>query len=296
MNLSRYTPMIEDARRRPALWRLLLGLGTVFSVLVLWFAALIAFRALTTGAQFVDAGAELITLGADHPGQALLFLMIVAGLGLGTCAAAAVWQRRSPRSLIGPGARTLRQGFIAAAVTFGFLGALSLVSLPLSELPIRNQPLHTWLAWLPLGVLALIFQTGSEEILFRGYLQSQFAARFRSLAVAIAVPSVMFGFAHFVPVFPTLAAMTYVLIAALFGVLAADLTIRTGSIGAAWGFHFANNALAILFVAPSGSITGLALWRTAEEFGPETFASPLATLEVLVLLASWFLIRRALRV
>ena len=110
------------------------------------------------------------------------------------------------------------------------------------------------------------------------------------------IPSILFGFAHFVPVFPTLAALTYVMIAALFGVLAADLTIRTGSIGAAWGFHFANNALAVLVVAPSGSITGLALWRTAEEFGPETFTSPLVTIEILVLLASWFLIRRALRV
>ena len=223
-------------------------------------------------------------------------LMIVAGLGLGTFAAAGVWHRRSPRSLIGPGARTLRHGTIAAAVTFGFLGVLSLATLPLSDWPLRNQPLTTWLAWLPLGILALIFQTGAEEILFRGYLQSQLAARFRNISVAIVVPSILFGFAHYVPVFPTLAALTYVLIAALFGVLAADLTIRTGSIGAAWGFHFANNALAVLVVAPSGSITGLALWRTAEEFGPESFTSPLVTIEVLVLLASWALIRRALRV
>ena len=296
MTLSRYTPMIEAARRRPALWRLALGLGTVFSTFALWVAALIALRALTSGAHFVDAGADLVALGATRPAQAALYLMIVAGLGLGTFVAAGVWQRRSPRSLIGPGVRTLRHATIAAAVTLGFLGVLSLATLPLSEWPLRNQPLTTWLAWLPLGILALVFQTGAEEILFRGYLQSQLAARFRKIAVAIVVPSVMFGFAHFVPVFPTLAALTYVMIAALFGVLAADLTIRTGSIGAAWGFHFANNALAVLVVAPSGSITGLALWRTAEEFGPETFTSPLVTIEVLVLLASWALIRRALRV
>ena len=109
-------------------------------------------------------------------------------------------------------------------------------------------------------------------------------------------PALLFGFAHYVPSFPLIAALTYVLIATMFGILAADLTIRTGSLGAAWGFHLANNALAVLIIAPTGSVSGLALWRTGTELGPEALTSPLATAEILVLLATWFLIRRVLRV
>jgi uncharacterized protein len=45
--------------------------------------------------------------------------------------------------------------------------------------------------------------------------------------------------------------------AATFGLIAADLTARTGSIGAAWGFHFANNTMAITILATDGTITGL---------------------------------------
>ena len=296
MNLSRYSPMIEDAARHPALWRLLLGFLTVFVVLAVWVAAIIALRAVALGTWFAEAGADILVLGAGTPAQATLYLIVVAGLGAGACVAAAFWQKRTPRSLVGPGARTLRHAVIAAATTFAILGCLSLLTLPFSEPVERNQPFTTWLAWLPVGILALILQTGGEEVFFRGYLQSQLAARFRGHSLAVVAPALLFGFAHYVPSFPLIAALTYVLIATMFGILAADLTIRTGSLGAAWGFHLANNALAVLIIAPTGSVTGLALWRTGTEFGPEALTSPLATAEILVLLATWFLIRRVLRV
>lgn len=288
--------MIDDAARRPALWRLAVGFITAFAVLALWVAALIGLRAIVLGTGFVDAAADLLALGANTPQAAILTLLAVAGLGVGASAAAYLWHRRNPRSLIGPGPRTLRQGTIAAATALMFLGCLAALALPFSDPVSLNMAPALWLAWLPLGLAALILQTGGEEILFRGYLQSQLAARFDSRLIPILIPSILFGLAHYVPGFPPPAALTYVLIATLFGILAADLTSRTGSIGAAWGFHLANNALAVLIVAPAGSITGLALWQSGIEFGPEALTSPLATLEVLVLLATWLLIRRVLRV
>lgn len=296
MTAPHETQMIRDAGRKPALWRLLLGFVTAFVVLAAWLAAIIAIRAAADGTPFIDAGADILALGAQTPSQTALYLTTVAGLGLGAFAAARIWHARSPRSVIGPGPRTLRHGVLAAATAFSVLGLLGILTLPFSDLPERNLDVGTWLAWLPVGILALVLQTGGEEIFFRGYLQSQLAARFRAPIVAIGLPSILFGFAHYIPTLPITAALTYVLIATMFGVLAADLTARTGSLGAAWGFHFANNALAVLFIAPGGSLTGLALWRTGSGLDAEALMTPLVSLEILILLATWALIRRVLRV
>ncbi|MBT8426079.1 MAG: CPBP family intramembrane metalloprotease [Silicimonas sp.] len=292
----RYRPMIDDARQRPALWRLILGGVTILAMLILWTIGIIAVRTLVEGRRFVDTAAETLTLGQPTPQQTIYILLIVAGMGFGTLIAARLWQGRSARSLIGPGARTLRHGAIAAGVTFLVLTVVTLAFLPFSEPVARAIPVATWLAWLPIAVFALILQTGGEELLFRGYLQSQLAARFRSPLVAVAVPSLLFGLAHVAPDFPLISVATYIAIAAMFGVLAADLTFRTGSLGAAWGFHFANNAMIILFIAPAGDLGGLALWQTPTDPTAQTLASPLVTLEIAVLVAIWFLIRRALRV
>lgn len=296
MNATPLTPMIRDAARKPALWRLALGIIVTFAVVAAWLAFLMVFRAWTRGGSFVDTTAETLSLASQTPAQAVFTLLIVAGIGLGACLAAWLLHGRSPRSLIGPGARSLRHGVLAAAAAFTVLGVLTLLGLLFTDLPQRNLDTVRWLAWLPLGVAALILQTGGEEIFFRGYLQSQLAARFRHPPVAIGLPSLLFGAAHYIPTLPPPAALTYVLIATMFGLLAADLTARTGSIGAAWGFHFANNALAILFVAPDGSITGLALWRTDIGLTAETLTTPLVAFEIAVLLAIWVLIRRILRV
>lgn len=296
MTHARYQPMIDDAARRPALWRVILGVFTSFAVFALWVMLLLWLRAHLDGAEFIDTAADTLALGNRTPQAAVLYLLAVAGLGLGACIAARIWQDRSPRSLIGPGPRTLRHLAASAGTALTVLALLSALTLPFSDPVSPNMPPALWLAWLPLGLTALILQTGGEEILFRGYLQSQLAARFQSELIPMLVPSVLFGLAHYVPGFPPLAALTYILIATLFGILAADLTQRTGSIGAAWGFHLANNALAVLLIAPTGSISGLALWRSDAEFGPEALTSPLATLEILVLLGTWFVIRRVLRV
>lgn len=296
MSSLRYKAMTTDAGRHPALWRLVLGFATAFAVLVLWIALLILVRTSLLGARFTDTAADTLALGADTPTQALIYLLAVAGLGPGACAAALLWQRRSPRSLIGPGPVTLRHATKSTATALAFLALLGLLTLPLADPVAVNRPFTQWLAWLPLGIAALVLQTGGEELFFRGYLQSQLSARFHSQLIAILIPSVLFGLAHYVPTLPPTAALTYVLLATLFGILAADLTARTGSIGAAWGFHLANNALAVLIVAPAGPVTGLALWRTGGDFTHSALSPPLATAEVLVLFATWGLIRRILRV
>lgn len=292
----RYQRMIDDGQRRPALWRLVFGGITIIAMLIVWTLAIIATRTAIEGRGFTQTAAETLTPGAPSPQQTVYLLLIVAGMGFGTLVAARVWQGRNARSLIGPGARTLRHSAIAAAITFLTLGIVTLAVLPFTGPVVRAVPLATWLGWLPVALLALILQTGGEELLFRGYLQSQLAARFRRPYIAVFVPSLLFGLAHVAPDFPPIAIATYVAIAAMFGILAADLTFRTGSLGAAWGFHFANNAIVVLFLAPTGDLSGLALWRSPDDPASFALASPLVTLEIGVLVLIWFLIRRALRV
>lgn len=295
MNHSPYDRTIAEAARQPEAWRLLAGILTVIGGFGLWTLGLVALRAAWTSAGLVDTGADMFQPGLERPVQTVFFLTVVAGLGVATLAAARLWHGRGLASLAGPGARTLRHAAVAAAAAFSVLGLSTVASLYFYGLPVRNLDVVNWLTWFPLGLLVIALQTGAEELFFRGYLQSQLAARFGSSHLAIGGPALLFGLLHFVPTLPLVAGLTYVLIAAMFAFLAADLTIRTGSLGAAWGFHFANNALTVLFVTPTASLSGLALWQSPPGAGIDALTTPLATVEIVVLVLIWALIRRVLR-
>lgn len=285
-------PMIADARRAPQIWLLAIGIIAVFVFLAFWTLAMVASLAWMLDGSMPDAAYEMFGTSPPRPAQTIYHLVLIAGLGSGTIIAARLFQRRSPASLTGPPAKTLRHLVLSALTAFAVLGILSSFALPLYGMPLPNLALATWVLWLPFGLLALTLQTGAEELFFRGYLQSQLAARFGSPMAAVVLPSVLFGLIHYIPALPAIAALTYILIATMFGILAADLTLRTGSLGAAWGFHLGNNTLTILIVAPGEAISGLALWKSSND----TLTQPIVTLEILMLLATWWAIRRVLQV
>ena len=83
---------------------------------------------------------------------------------------------------------------------------------------------------------------------------------------------------------------------ALFGLAAADLTARTGNLGAAVGLHFANNASAVLMVGIKGNLGGLALYNATVD--PADLAGALSYLafDTLALLIGWVAARLILRV
>jgi membrane protease YdiL (CAAX protease family) len=112
--------------------------------------------------------------------------------------------------------------------------------------PLPNIELSLWLSFLPLALVGVLIQTGAEEVLFRGYMQQQLAARFSSPMMWMVLPSAIFAALHYQP--EIMGDNTWLMMAAVFvfAVLAADLTAVTGNIGAAWAMHFVNNALAIL--------------------------------------------------
>lgn len=294
MDYARFAPMITAASEKPAIWRVIAGVLSAVLLLIAWLFAIALVLSLTEDTT-VSRALTAVTQGdPGTPEGALKYLLIVGGLGLSTLLAARLWHGRRALSLTGPAARTLRHFVIAMALTFGVAAVLMVIPGPPDALIERNMDLAVWLGWLPFALFAIAAQTGAEEVFFRGYLQSQIAARFRRPLIWLVIPAFAFGLAHFSPALPTQTAWAYVGFASLFGLLAGDLTARTGSIGAGWGFHFANNTIAVTIIAVDGTITGLGLFRSTAGIERLSELSPwiLADLGALVLV--WLLLRRVL--
>ncbi len=282
--------MVADASKSPALWRLILGVFTVLVVQIAWMVTLAwamgLFDQRTTG--------DRPAIYTNTASGAALMIAMIAGLGLGSLVAAKLWHGRGLRSLAGPGPRILRHFAVAVACTWAVMAVASGLTFGLAEPIVPNLPIGTWLVWLPAALLLLLAQTGSEELFFRGYLQSQLAARFSHAAIWLLVPALFFGLAHYLPGHPPTRAVFLVMATGLFGVIAGDLTARTGSLGAAWGFHFANNTVALLLISTEGSLTGLGLYRTADPLAAHLALPRLLVLDVVTLVVIWLVIRRAL--
>lgn len=281
---------IEPARRRPQLWRVALGLVIIVVIYIIPLVGIAFLPDLPPQAEnFLDH----LLIG---PWLTLVILASFLPAILGVIVAVRLLHRRSAASLIGPRRPAFRDFLITAGIMLGLAGLAALAAplLPGEEPVYRNLPVLLWLAFLPLALLAILIQTGAEELIFRGYLQQQLAARFRSPLIWMLLPSVLFGALHYNPLEMGGNSLLVVFVTGLVGLLAADLTARTGTLGAAWGLHAANNALALLFVAPPGPLGGLSLWiRETPQDAPEMM--PLLLLDVASLLLIWAIARRLLR-
>jgi len=290
---SPFDAYIGPARPKSQLWRLLVGCLLCLVIYVgfvgVLFGLLVVMQGIDQAALLARELAE-----ANTPTAALALLFTFAGMALGPIITVRLLHKRSAASLFGPRARVFRD-FAIAAGTVGLIYGLAMVywSTRYDAVPQLNVML--WLSFLPLAIVALLIQTGAEELVFRGYLMQQLAARFRSPLIWMVLPSVVFGAVHFDPTTGGDNVWLIIAAAGLFGLVAADLTAVTGSIGAAWGFHFANNFAALLIVAVDGTIPGLALYLTP--YGAQDIATlrPLILLDLLALAIAWFLVRRILR-
>ncbi len=224
---------------------------------------------------------------------ALLFCYVplAAGIALG------LWltSRRGMFSLIGPLRATVRN-FLWVAAPLTLLWAATMPLSVMDSTVHQNLTLWQQLPWLPFALVGLVIQTGTEELLFRGYLQQNLAARFRSRWVWMVLPSAAFGLIHYSPQQFGYVAWAVVGWSALFGLVAADLTARTGNLGAAIALHFANNASAMLMVGLAGNLGGLALYTSTAD--PANTTGPLLFLAIdaMMVVISWVIARRVLRV
>lgn len=280
---------VEPARSKPELWRVLFGIVIIAAVYALGIALVFGGIAVIAGpGNFELWASEMIE--ATGPTGTLLLLATFVGMALGPMVAAAAIHGRRIASLFGPLPRTVRHFLIALVVCAASYSLSFLLPNDVQLQPNLDRAL--WLSFLPLALVGVLVQTGSEEILFRGYIQQQLAARFRSTWVWMVLPAVLFGSLHWQPAIMGDNAIYIVAAATLFGLLAADLTAKTGSLGAAWGFHFANNTVAILVVAMDGPLSGLALYSAPLDVASADIR-PLILLDMGTTFVTWILIRLA---
>ena len=289
---------VAPARARPEIWRLIAGLVVVVAVL---FGLQSALRAVLYALAPETLYAEL-TMGegtGTTPASALILLGSFAFMALGAVAAAHHLHGRSAASLIGPSvARAVRDFFRvvgALALLYAAVAVLPPWAGPGGAEPEPNLAPGVWAALLPLTLAALVIQTGAEELLFRGYLQQQLAARFASPLVWMGVPAALFAAGHYVPAdFGDNAALV-ALWTGLFALALADVTARAGNLGPAVAMHFMNNVFPIAFTAMEGALSELALYTVpgaGEDPGMLRAAMPV---EMGMLVCSWLAARVALR-
>ncbi|MBV2359195.1 CPBP family intramembrane metalloprotease [Thalassococcus sp. CAU 1522] len=296
MNYAAFARLVAPARPSAQLWRLVLGVILTGAVTIGLSQSVLAIArvALDENAFWLFL-AEVET--ARTPMGLLILLTSLGGMGLGAVLAARLLHRRGLVSLIGPVPLALRQALRVLGALALLYGAVALLPpWPLWSDTVPGVPPGLWLALLPVTLLALLIQTGSEELLFRGYLQSQLAARFRHPAIWIGVPSVLFAIGHYAPLLYGGNAVVVMLWALVFGVIAADLTARAGTLGPAIALHLVNNFIAIAVTSLQGEMSGLALRQLPFGAGDEAAVAMILPADLILLILGWLAARIALRV
>lgn len=290
-----YEALVAPARPTAALTRL--GMGITFTI-ILFYSLIFCLSALLNVIFSQDTLAQYDTAlrtGASPLG--VLANLYVFGLAI-IALAIALRQVHSRDILSMIGDLTVAKTQFARVCLY--LAGLHLFLLvlvpshPSAELESQMR-LAEWLILLPLALPAVLIQTGAEELVFRGYLQSQLAARYGQRVIWIIVPALIFGVLHYDT--GTMGDNAFLIMAwaVAFGVAAADLTARSGTLGPAIAMHFMNNVAAILVAAPAGYFDGLALYTFPFSLDDTDAVWIWAPVELMVLFVSWLTARLAIQ-
>ncbi|MEQ8292878.1 MAG: type II CAAX endopeptidase family protein [Roseovarius sp.] len=280
------------APARPSANPLRLAAGVV--LVVLFFLPLaFAYAGVVPSALRYDGPAALTEGRTPLAVLILLFQLTFLILALGMVLR--LVHQRGLASLIGPAGTATSQFLRCTRYLLPLYLLLTVMPMPPEYQLSPNLAPGNWVLWLPLALACVLIQTSAEELVFRGYLQSQLAARFRSPLVWIGLPSALFGLFHYSPLLAGPNAWALILWAGLFGVTAADLTARTGTLGPALALHFTNNVFAILVTAPAGNLDGIALYTFPLSLDDHDLAWYVLPIEILFTLCAWLTARIALR-
>ncbi|QUJ76419.1 CPBP family intramembrane metalloprotease [Sulfitobacter albidus] len=284
---------IKPAETRPELWRTVVALVamTVMYILLSLFYQQAIFN--------LFAGASALTDTIEDGTSPLAVFVILFNFALISLSVALVvkmMHARGTSTLFGPAQLALSQFMRVTGALLVFMAAVAV--LPpwgMGGILVPNLGVVLWLVLLPLGLVAVFVQISAEELLFRGYLQQQMAVRFRSPLIWMGVPSFLFAIGHYQPGAAGENAVLLVVWAGIFGLLMADLTARSGSLGPALAIHFINNVFALLVTSLPDTLGGLALYHTP--FGLDDAEALRAWLPVdfVSILCMWLVARLALR-
>lgn len=290
MRYAAFDALVAPARPSSHPLRLLAGAGLVVA---LFFPMALFYVALAAPLAGIGSTAQ----APDRtPAGVLVMLFQFALLIVALWAALRLVHRRRLGTLLGPPARAARQFLRCAMFLLPLYLLVFVLPMPEDYAPQANLEPATWLRWLPLAATAVMIQIAAEELTFRGYLQSQLAARFAHPAIWIGLPSALFGLMHYAPGLAGGNSWVIVLWAALFGAAAADLTARAGTLGPAIALHLLNNVFAVLVTAPAGNLDGLALYTVPLDLSAPGIAWYVLPVEAGFVLCTWLAVRLALRV
>ncbi len=283
--------LVKDARARPELWRLLVGLalvGVLVTAMNLGLFALIAGM----GSQDWATG----FLQGSSPVAMLILLCSFGFITLGVTIAARNLQHRSLRSILGQRSVGVRQFWkvFSALLVLGVVLAI-LPPYDMGAPLTQNLSLSTWLVLLPLSACAVLIQTSAEEVLFRGYIQQTLAARFRSRVIWMGLPAALFAAGHYAPAVAGENAPLIAVWSFIFGLLAADLTARAGTLGPAIALHFFNNVVALLFISLPDNLSGLALFLLPYDMSDTGMLRQWLYVDFAVMIVCWLTARLAIR-
>ncbi|MFG5381590.1 CPBP family intramembrane glutamic endopeptidase [Yoonia sp. R2-816] len=276
-----FEQFIAPARRKPAVWRIIVGFVLIAAVYIGVVAA--ALGTLSFLDEF-DPESGAASLG--------FLLATFSGATLGVWAAVKWLHGRSFGTVIGPLRPALRHFGVAVIVVFAVQAVLLVIwSVPFDA--VFQRSLGSVLILLPLVIVLTLIQTSAEEFVFRGYLMQQMAARFQSPWVWLLVPQAAFALLHYDPA--TMGALTWPVIAIIFvyALMWADLVRVTGNLGAACGWHFANNMILFAFVSPQDAMSDFA-WAVAPYAAADTPVF-LFVLDFLASVVCWRILRHRLR-
>lgn len=288
---SAHERLVQSVRAKPELWRLLVGLAIIAVVVTGLNLVLFATVAGLGSYEWTES-----FLSGSSPMAMVVLLASFGFVTLGVALAARQLQHRSLRAILGPFG-------IGFSQFWRVFKALLLLTIIVAVLPPYHmgQPLEPnlefsrWLLFLPLSLVAVLIQTSAEEVLFRGYMQQSLAARFRSPIIWMGVPSVMFAAGHYAPGAAGENAVLITVWSCIFGLCAADLTARAGTLGPAIALHFFNNIVALLFISLPDSLSGLALYVLPYDMSDTGMLRQWLYVDFAVMIAGWLTARLALR-
>ncbi|MDW3223801.1 MAG: type II CAAX endopeptidase family protein [Paracoccaceae bacterium] len=286
--------LLNPVRETAQVWRLIIGLIIASGVYLICNQTM--FRTLYTWqGNNAPAFSEVLVAGSTP----LAMFILLASFGfmiLGVAIALRVAHKRGFADVFGDRATCFAQMRAVLAI-------LLLINLVVWILPpwdmgaplVSNMNLGTWLILLPISLTAVLIQVSAEEVLFRGYIQQQLAARFSSPLIWMLVPAVLFGFGHYMPEEAGPNATAIAIWAVVFGILMADLTARAGTLGPAIIVHFINNVVAILIISMPDNLSGLALYLSPFSMGDSDAVRAWLPVDFGFMIVSWLAARLAIR-
>lgn len=239
-----FLKFIRPARRPRASW----GVVALIAVAVLVFSEIFTLLIIWArmGAQD-GAPTDIAAIGEA-------FFPIFGMTTIATLALALGWaHRRRMSTLLGADPRPFRRGAALGALTaLVYVAPFEIAAASLGEPSLARLFAGTGdVAIFALAGLAFVAPSAlAEELMFRGYLQQQFAASSLAPLVWAVIPTAVFALLHLDPYLPIAAQWEYLLWAATLGGVACYATWRTGSLGFAIGLHVANNWFAWIVLAP----------------------------------------------